>query len=157
MRCFSAFTKTSFWKKWSKHVIGTVDEMGTRTAAYIRWPITHFLIAFILSWPLLVTFEFAPPQSGSDGKESACSAPGFDPWVGKSRWRRDWQPTPVFLLGEFHGQRSLAVYSPWGHKEFDTTEWLTLSLSKSCKNYSEKQLITSPRVQDIENVKNLWF
>lgn len=59
MRCFSAFTKTSFWKKWSKHVIGTVDEMGAGTA-YIRWPITHFLIAFILS-VLLVTFEFAPP------------------------------------------------------------------------------------------------
>ena len=44
---------------------------------------------------------------------------------------REWQPTPVFLPGEFHGQRSLAGYSPWGHKESDTTEWLTLSLSLS--------------------------
>ena len=32
------------------------------------------------------------------------------------------QPTPVFLPGEFHGQRSLVGYSPWGHKEWDTTE-----------------------------------
>ena len=40
-------------------------------------------------------------------------------------WRRKWQPTPVFLPGEFHGQRSLAGYSPWGHKESDTTEHLT--------------------------------
>ena len=42
--------------------------------------------------------------------------------------RREWQPTPVFLPGEFHGQRSLVGYSPWGHKEWDTTEQLTLSL-----------------------------
>ena len=37
-------------------------------------------------------------------------------------WRREWQPTPVFLPGEFHGQRSLVGYSPWGHKELDSTE-----------------------------------
>ena len=51
--------------------------------------------------------------------------PGFDPWVGKIPWRRAWQPTPVFLPGESHGQRSLVGYSPWGHKESDTTEWLS--------------------------------
>ena len=51
--------------------------------------------------------------------------PGFDPWVGKIPWRRKWQPTPVFLPGEFHGQRSMVGYSPWGHNESDTTEWLT--------------------------------
>ena len=37
-------------------------------------------------------------------------------------WRRKWQPTPVFLPGKFHGQRSLAGYSPRGHKELDMTE-----------------------------------
>ena len=36
---------------------------------------------------------------------------GFDPWVGKIPWRREWHPTPVLLPGEFHGQRSLAGYS----------------------------------------------
>ena len=46
-------------------------------------------------------------------------------WVGKILWRREWQPTPVFLPGEPHGQRSVAGYSPWGHKESDTTERLT--------------------------------
>ena len=54
---------------------------------------------------------------GSDGKESACllyGRPRFNAWVGKIPWRREWQPTPVFLPGEFHGQRSLAGYSPWG-------------------------------------------
>ena len=49
----------------------------------------------------------------------------FYPWVGKVPQRREWHPTPVFLPGEFHGQRSLAGYSPWGHKELDMTERLT--------------------------------
>ena len=41
-------------------------------------------------------------------------------------WRRERQPTPVFLFGEFHGWRSLTGYSPWGHKELDMTEQQTL-------------------------------
>ena len=45
-------------------------------------------------------------------------------------WRRKRQPTPVFLLGEFHGQRSLEDYSPWGHKKSDTTERLTQQQQK---------------------------
>ena len=67
---------------------------------------------------------------GSDSKESACNVgdlgliPGFDPWVGKIPWRRKWQPTPVFLSEESHGQRSLVGCSPWGCKESDTTERL---------------------------------
>ena len=51
---------------------------------------------------------------GSEGKESAlqCRGPGFDPLVGKIPWRREWQPTSIFLPEEFHGQKSLAGYSP---------------------------------------------
>ena len=49
----------------------------------------------------------------------------FSPQVGKIPWRRKWLPTPVFSPGEFHGQRSLAGYSPWDRKELDTTERLT--------------------------------
>ena len=45
-----------------------------------------------------------------------------NPWVGKIPWRSKWQPTPVFLPGESHGQRSLAGYGPWGRKEPDRTE-----------------------------------
>ena len=44
--------------------------------------------------------------------------------VGKISWRRKWQPTLVLLPGKSHGQRSLVGYSPWGHKESDTAEWL---------------------------------
>ena len=52
------------------------------------------------------------------GKESSCQCRrcGFDPWVLKVPWRGKWQPTPVFLPGKLHGQRSLAGYSPWGYK-----------------------------------------
>ena len=50
---------------------------------------------------------------------------GFHPWVRKIPWRRAWQPTPLFLLGESHGQKSLVGYSPWGHKELDMTEATT--------------------------------
>ena len=56
-----------------------------------------------------------------------CRRPRFDPWVWKIPWRREWLPTPVFLPGEVRGQRSLAGYSPRGHKESHTTEQLTLS------------------------------
>ena len=68
----------------------------------------------------------------SDGKEFACQCtrPGFSPWVGKILWRRERLPTPVFLPGESHGQRSLVGYSTWGPKELDTTEWVSLSLSR---------------------------
>ena len=70
---------------------------------------------------------------GASGKEPSHQCRrrkrlGSDPWVGKMPYRRAWQPTPVFLSGENHGQRSLAGYSPWGRKESDTTERLHLQL-----------------------------
>ena len=69
---------------------------------------------------------------GASGKEPICQCRthkrhGFDPWVGKN-WRRKWQPTPVFLPEEIHGPRSLAGYSPWGHKASHRTERPALSL-----------------------------
>ena len=58
---------------------------------------------------------------GAGDKEPSCQfrrrkRHGFDPWVRKIPWRGAWQPTPAFLPGESHGQRSLAGYSPWGRK-----------------------------------------
>ena len=60
----------------------------------------------------------------TSGKESSCRCWRllFHPWVKKIRQRRKGQPTPVFLPGESHGQRSLAGYSSWGYKESDRTE-----------------------------------
>ena len=54
----------------------------------------------------------------------------FSPWVGKIPWRRAWQLTLVFLPGEFHRQRSLVGYSPWGCKELDMTDKLTQTHTK---------------------------
>ena len=52
----------------------------------------------------------------------AIRRPGFNPWVGKIPWKREWLPAPVFWPGQFQG-----LYSPWGHKESDVTEQLSLS------------------------------
>jgi len=58
-------------------------------------------------------FYIRNQPGGSDGKESAGSA-GFDPWFRKIPWRRESQPTPVFLPGESHGQRTLVGYKCHG-------------------------------------------
>ena len=64
---------------------------------------------------------------GASGKESIGQCRrhkrcGFDPWIRKIPWRRARPPTPGFLPGETHGQRSLAGYSPWGHQVSHVTE-----------------------------------
>ena len=74
---------------------------------------------------------------GSAGKESACNV--GETWVRilgwKIPWRRERLPTPVFWPGEFHG-----LYSPWGRKESDTTERLSLSTSSLLWDPEEKFL-----------------
>ena len=57
------------------------------------------------------------PANAGDPRDVAS-----DFWVRKIPWRRSWQPTPVFLPGESHRQKSLVGYSPWSHKETDATE-----------------------------------
>ena len=62
--------------------------------------------------------SFSGFPGGASGKEPACQCrrAGFDPWVRNIPWRQEWQPIPVFLPGKSHEQRTLAGYSPWGHK-----------------------------------------
>ena len=74
---------------------------------------------------------------GSDSKASAYNSRDLGSITGWRRfpWRRKWQPTPVFLPGEVRGQRSLMGYSPWGRKESDTTERLTLWSSDLPKDH----------------------
>ena len=88
---------------------------------------------------------------------------GLIPWVGKIPWRRKWQPIPVFLLGKFHGQRSLAGYSPWGHKESDMTEPLSLSqdslslhINKSRKNHFVSHLPFHPKLHVFPTLLLAW-
>jgi len=56
----------------------------------------------------------------------------FNPWVQKIPWRRAWLPTPVFLPGELHGEKSLIGFSPRGCKESDMTEQLTHTHTHCC-------------------------
>ena len=83
-----------------------------------------FRVVFLSPTTALTSRGF---QDGTSGKEPACQCrrykrPGFDPWVGKSPRRREWQPTPEFLPGKSHGQRNLVGYSPWSRKQLDVTE-----------------------------------
>ena len=85
---------------------------------------------------------------------------GFSPWVGKILWRRKWQPTPVFLPGKSHGQRSLAGYSPWGHQESDTAEWLSAQTenTKNNNNYRLKWGCTVNYLECLMHVINFcWY
>ena len=80
---------------------------------------------------------------GSASKESTCKKMQEMSirWLGKISWRTAQQPTPVFLPVESHGQRSLAGYSPWGHKESDMTERLT----QNTWNLSGRRFVWSGR------------
>ena len=81
---------------------GSISGLGRSTGEGIGYPLQY-------SWtPLVVQLL-------------QCERPGFDPWDGKITWKRERLPTPVFWPGEFQG-----LYSPWGHKELDTTERLSL-------------------------------
>ena len=96
-----------------------------------------------LVWRLLQDTSFCQPidlcptwglgfPGGTRGKESACQCRrckrhGLNPWVGKIPWGMKRQPTPVFLPRKLHEKGELAGYSPWGHKELDTTEHMCSS------------------------------
>ena len=83
------------------------------------------------NWAAAVAGKHLPPIYG---RCLQLGRPGFDPWVRKIPWRRKWQPTPVFLPGKSHGQRSLVGYSPWGRKESDTAERVTQHNNNSTKS-----------------------
>ena len=69
-----------------------------------------------------------------------CRRPRFNPWLGKIPWRREWLPTPVFLPGEFYGQKSLVGYSPWSHKESDMAERLTQTHGQTDNSLVSKEI-----------------
>ena len=82
--------------------MGLIPGSGRSTGEGIGYPLQY-------SWVSLMAQLVKNP--------SASGRLGFDPWVGKIPWRREWLLTPVFQPREFHG-----LYSPWGHKESDMTE-----------------------------------
>ena len=80
-----------------------------------------FLLIYCLWVSRVVLVVKNPPANARDIGEAS-----LIPGLGRFPSRRAWQPTPVFLPGESHGLRSLAGYSPWRHKELDTTEQLSM-------------------------------
>ena len=90
------------------HKLSSESFMG-ETSPAVQWLILSSQCRRPIFDPCLKGFP-----GGSDSKESACQyrRPRFDSWVGKIPWRREWLPTPVYLPGEYCGQKSLAGYSP---------------------------------------------
>ena len=78
---------------------------------------------------------------------------GVRSWVRKIPWRRAWQPTPVFLPGESHGQRSLLGYSVWGHRESDRTERLN---SNNLTNLSDRKVPNFLRVRILRVQREIY-
>ena len=109
-----------------------------------RWEGSCSLLTWLRKQKLCLSQKGLPRWL--NGKESACRCSrhrrcGFSPWVGKIPWRRKWQPTPVFLPGESHRQRSLAGYSPKGCKQSDTVEPLGTHKTSSLRR-SDCPLVT---------------
>ena len=113
---------TQSWLSLCEFIVHTVH--GILQARILPW--APFPFSSRSSWPRNWTgISCIGLPCSSNGKESACDAGDQEFWVGKILWRRDWQSTPVFLPGEFLGQRSLEGYCSRCSKESDTTEWLT--------------------------------
>ena len=136
------------WCPGESKIIGTENVIEVargcgwdcRGTGWIFWgrELLYILIVVVVTW-LYTSFRISGLLWRLSGTESACQYRrpkrcGFNPWVGKIPWRTEWQPTPVFLLGEFHRQRSLAGYSPWGRKESDTMEQLNTLTHFSAQN-----------------------
>ena len=82
-----------------------------------------YLCQFLPFCPLVFIFMFlGAPISGAYTLMSIISSPYIDPFITIFPWRRKWHPTPIFLPGKSHGQRSLAGYGPCGHEELEMTE-----------------------------------
>ena len=86
------------------------------------------------------TDEMMSSPDGSDGKKSACNSGDLSLIPGSRISPREekWQPTPIFLSEEFHGQRSLVGYSPWSCTELYMTEQLIHPLMKQIFTFSGK-------------------
>ena len=137
----------SNWNTNTIHPVLTTEDLSLLGALpYLIWPSNLWMGAIIvprLPWWL-------------SGKEPTCQCRrlGFDPWVGKFPWRRKWQPTPVFLPGESHGQRSLVGYGPWVVK---TWTRLRLNNNNHCPHFSQGSWDAEELAKDpILTTKRSW-
>ena len=104
MSCFQASSAQSLFSEypWFAFVF-----LWPQSGPSIDWPASWNY------WLILWVLGFLGSISGNEPTCQCrrCKRCGFSPWVGKIPWRRAWQPTPVFLPGESHGQRNLVGYS----------------------------------------------
>ena len=110
------------------HCLGTNTDMGTPRASFVGFP------------------------GGSDSKESVYNAgdPGSIPRLGRSPGKGNGYPLQCSSLENPHGQRSLVDYSPWGHKESDTTERLAHFRSSFVRAISQKSIMELRSFRDLE-------
>ena len=102
----------------------------------LYWICLHFSLFVLIgciqwtSVPQLLCLRGFPGGSAVKNLPAIQETQGhkFNPWVREDPLSRKWQPTPIFLPGKSHGQRSLTGYSPWGHKELDMTAWLKITI-----------------------------
>ena len=106
--CWLLAEMTVFWTHWVKQ---HSPSKSTSLFFFLTWPWKH------LKLPLWL---IRPPWGLSSKEFTRKVGHGFDPWVRKILWKREWQPPPVFLPGKSHGHRSLTGYTSRG-EELDTT------------------------------------
>ena len=128
------FFSCSIW-----HCLATVVKLFEREQTFLT-PLIRLGITVLSN---LMYIEGLP--TWHSGKKSTCQCRrpkrcGFDPWVRQIPWSRRWQPSPVFLPGKFHGQRSLVGYSPRGHIQSDTTERTHMYIERP---YEKKRVINT--------------
>ena len=104
---FSQFTHPWLTAAWPRAGLGTTKGLHRS----VHWILTATLQAQFSGYSHPIDEDAA-----TLGAPSKCRRLRFNPWVGRISWRRKWQPMPVFLPGKPHGERSLAGYSPGGHR-----------------------------------------
>ena len=125
------------------------------THSHVHWvddviqPSYPLLLLLFLS--LIVVVRISKIILNSSGAWQ-CRRPRFNPWIGKIPWRRKWQPTPIFLPGESHGQRSLVGYGPQGRKESDRTE----RLNNNSNNGDSGHSYLIPDLREMLSVFHHW-
>ena len=159
-------TQDSLRPPWTTRSLVQADADGARLARATQRPgDSHVLMPEILlpeihpqeiSLNMLKTWL----PSGSVVRHQPANAGGrrcgFAPWVGKVHWRRAWQPTPGFVPGESHGQRSLVGYSLWGCKESDTTAHMRAATKTHLRLFHNDKN-TENNLNDLtQETKRIW-
>ena len=115
---------------WWLHYPFQVPEIQVLSRWFLKgnfWKLIKIALGFEEEWGFVLLYSSTEGFPWwLSGKESSCQCRRcrrhrFDSWEGKIPWRRKWQPAPVFLPGESHGQRSLVGCNPQGHEESATS------------------------------------